>query len=103
MNLNETIYKKIKKAILTNKFYPGMKLDENELSYLFGISRTPIRESFQRLKQEGFINSKAKRRGFFVSKITAEDVIEVLKMREVLEGLAVRLFTKVASVNEKRL
>lgn len=101
MNLHEEVYQKLKSAIINNKFYPGLRLDENELCNIFGVSRTPIRESFQRLKQEGFINNKGPGRGFFVKRITVEDMVEVMQIREVLEGLAVRQFTE--SAKDKKI
>ena len=101
MNLHEEVYQKLKAAIINSKLYPGMRLNENELSNLFGTSRTPIREAFLRLRQEGFVNNKGPGRGFFVKRITVEDMIEVLQMREALEGLAVRLFTE--SAKDKKI
>jgi len=101
MKLHEEVYQKLKSTIINNKFYPGMRLDEKELCNIFGVSRTPIRESFQRLMQEGFIDNKGSGRGFFVKRIKIEDMVEVLLMREVLEGLAVRQFTE--SAKDKKI
>ena len=75
MKLHEEVYQKLKSTIINNKFYPGMRLDEKELCNMFGVSRTPIRESFQRLMQEGFINNKGPGRGFFVKRIKIEDIV----------------------------
>jgi DNA-binding GntR family transcriptional regulator len=94
-NLRKTVYERIKKAIISHQLYPGMKLDEKELSERLGVSRTPVREAFARLDQEGLVLIEPNR-GVFVSRITVQDLIEVLYMREVLEGLAARLFTDIA-------
>ncbi len=94
-NLRKQVYERLKKGIVTHKLYPGMKLDEKQISEMLGVSRTPIREAFARLDQEGLVDIEP-RRGVFVSRITVQDLIDVLYMREVLEGLAARLFTAAA-------
>ncbi len=98
-NLRKQVYKRIKEAIVNHQLYPGMKLDEKQLSEKLGVSRTPIREAFTRLDQEGLVSIEP-HRGVFVSRITVRDLIEVLDMREVLEGLSARIFTQRAEEEE---
>ncbi len=45
----------LRSRILTLDIAPGSDLDETGLSEAYGISRTPLREVFQRLAGEGFI------------------------------------------------
>ncbi|MDA8317017.1 MAG: GntR family transcriptional regulator [Actinomycetota bacterium] len=62
---------------------------EEELTALFRISRTPIREALMRLEAERLATRT--RRGLAVSAITAEEIIEVYEIREALDGVAARL------------
>ena len=100
-NLRTEVYKRIKESIIKHYFLPGMKLDEKQISEKLEVSRTPVREAFNRLVQEGLVNIETGR-GVFVSRVTAQDLIEVLYMREVLEGLAARLFTERAEEEDIR-
>jgi DNA-binding GntR family transcriptional regulator len=69
---------------------PGKKIDEESLAKQLGVSRTPIRENLCRLENEGIIEI-IPRRGAFVVKHSKEKIIEILLVREVLEGFAARL------------
>ncbi len=51
----EHFYQDLKRQILTLKLAPGSSLDEVSLSKEYEISRTPLREIFQRLAGEGYI------------------------------------------------
>jgi len=51
----EHFYQDLKRQILTLKRTPGSSLDEVSLSKEYAISRTPLREIFQRLAGEGYI------------------------------------------------
>jgi DNA-binding GntR family transcriptional regulator len=51
----EHFYQDLKRQILTLKLAPGASLDEVSLSKEYEISRTPLREIFQRLAGEGYI------------------------------------------------
>jgi DNA-binding GntR family transcriptional regulator len=56
-----------------------------------GVSVAPVREAFQRLEQEGFLQSRP-RVGTVVKKINPEDVRGRLMIREALESQAARLY-----------
>jgi len=95
----EMAYNAIKQDILNNKLPSGTFLIERELCKVLNVSRTPVREALHQLGSEGlveFIPGK----GAFVSGISYEDIIEVYDLREVLEGLATRMFTLHATQSE---
>lgn len=94
-SLRQEVYERIKEAIITNQFSPGQKLDEVRIGSMLGVSRTPVREALNRLAQENLAVSEVNR-GVYVARITREDLIEILEIREVLEGLAARLFAEYA-------
>ena len=55
-NKKDVALEAIKRRILTLEVAPGVALDEISLSSEFGLSRTPLRELFQRLAGEGYLS-----------------------------------------------
>jgi DNA-binding GntR family transcriptional regulator len=51
----DKLYQDLKKKILTMELEPGSPLDETSLSKRYSISRTPLRDVFQRLAGEGYL------------------------------------------------
>ena len=91
-DLKSKVYEIIKEGIIHRKFLPGTQLKESDLVRKLGVSRTPIREALNQLSKEGIIEIFP-RKGAFVKNCTKEEVIEILILREVLEGVAARLAT----------
>lgn len=89
VSLEKMAYDAIKEAIFTFRFQPGQSLVENDLAKQLNISKTPVRESLTRLEREGFI-IKIPYKGYFVSEISHQGMLDIFEIRAVLEGLAVR-------------
>ena len=94
--LSEDIADSIKTAIIKGKFKPGEKISEGELAQSMGISRTPLREAFRKLENEGFIDI-IPRKGAMVTDVDPSEANDLYEIKSTLEGLAARL----ASVNMK--
>jgi DNA-binding GntR family transcriptional regulator len=84
------IYDRLKDAIITGTLRPLERITENKVAADFGLSRTPVREAFQRLEAEGLIQVVPKR-GSFVSRPTVEDILEIYQIRTPLEGTCARV------------
>lgn len=80
----EHIYEEIKKDILTFKLSPGSVLNERHIAEKWESSRTPIREIFQKLENEGLIK-KYPGQGTIVTEVTLRDIIEIFQLRQFLE------------------
>lgn len=78
------VYEELKNRIIRNILKPGESLNEGVLSEEFKISKTPIREAFQQLEREGFIENIPVK-GAFVSQISIQDLRELFDLREILE------------------
>lgn len=89
-NLRERVYEILKRSIIFQEIPPGNKIDEESLAKTLGVSRTPIRECLCKLENEGIVEI-IPRRGAFVVKHSKERIVEILLVREVLEGFAARL------------
>ena len=99
-NLRDQTYDIIKNMIILREIEPGKKINEEHIAKEIQVSRTPIREALCRLENEGIVKI-IPRRGAFVSDLTETNVREILLIREVLEGLVVRL--AVENMDEKTL
>lgn len=60
-NKKEDVVRDLKQRVLSVELPPGSALDEAQLSAQYGLSRTPLREVFQRLAGEGFVNIETNR------------------------------------------
>jgi len=89
-NLRNQIYDIIKEMIVMREIKPDEKINEERLAERLRVSRTPIRETLCRLENEGIVKV-IPRRGAFVMKQCKERVVEILYVREVLEGLLARI------------
>ncbi len=87
--LVHTTYEAIKRDILGNRLRPGAKLIHRTLAESLGVSRTPVRESLERLYQEGYV-TRIQNRGYFVAEIDMQEVRELYATREALESFALR-------------
>ena len=92
-SLRDQVYEIIRDMILRREIKPGEKILEKEFAKKIGASRTPLREALCRLENEKIVKI-IPQRGAFVQKQSKEKVIEVLLIREVLEGLVARQATQ---------
>ncbi|WP_018665296.1 GntR family transcriptional regulator [Heyndrickxia acidiproducens] len=86
----EKIYQVLRDAILNADLPPGQQLKESLLAETFGVSRTPIRTVFQRLKFDSLIELKPKR-GAFVYCPSPSEAEQIFEMRQLLEPRAIEL------------
>lgn len=86
----DAIYMALRDQIVLLELPPGASISEKEISIKFNVSRTPVRESFVRLSQEGLLEIYPQR-GTVVSLIDLELVEEARFMREQLEKAIIRL------------
>jgi len=88
-DLSYEIYKRLKSMILANEFEAGAKLKQEHIAAMFGVSRMPLHRAFQMLENEMLIES-IPRRGYYVTKVDAKQLIDAFECREALEGIAAR-------------
>lgn len=75
--------------IISGEFRPGDKLPEAELAARFGVSRNSLREAF-RLLGRGRLVEHEPNRGVFVSRPGLSEVVDVFRVRRLIEVDAVR-------------
>ncbi|MGH9717883.1 MAG: GntR family transcriptional regulator [Candidatus Acidiferrales bacterium] len=79
--------------ILHGQLSPGQRVREVELASALGVSRTPVREALPILAQEGML-TQLDTRGFVVREFTAQEIMDAIDVRGVLEGLAARILAE---------
>jgi len=77
-------YDLIKDAIIQGRFAPGTWLQEEQLTQALGISRTPVREAFNRLKSEGILDV-IPRKGAHIVELSLSEIDDLFEAREVIE------------------
>lgn len=83
----------LRRRIVTNQMPPGSRIRENELAEEFGVSRSRVRDAFGILEERGLIE-RIPNKGAVVMRLEADSFLELFDVREVLEGLMVRLATQ---------
>lgn len=88
--LSRMVQDAIREDILSGKFPPGARIDQNQLAAQLGVSLIPVREGLRQLEAEGLVRVEP-RRGVFVAERSADEVREISLIRERLEELATQL------------
>lgn len=83
----------LRERIARQEIPPGAKLGEHDLAQEFAVPRTRIREVFLALEQLELIE-RIPNRGAVVTRLDLSQVNYIYDLREVLEGLCVRLATQ---------
>lgn len=89
-SLREHAYEVLRARIVGLELAPGTRLIERDLAEELNVSRIPLREAMQRLRQDGLVVA-VPRQGAIVSPFTVDDVRDLFDVRESLEVLAARL------------
>ena len=98
--LREIVYEELKRQILIGEIAPGTRMMEVELADDMGVSRTPVREAIRKLEKEGLVSIEP-RRGAYASDISIKDMVDVMEVRQDLEGMAAGLAAAKATDSEK--
>lgn len=85
--MTERTYRHIRSGLATGQFRPGTQLSESTISQELGVGRTPVREAFLLLENEGFIE-QVPRYGTFVKNPGRHERQSLYELREVLESYA---------------
>ena len=88
--MRSDLVKIIQESILSKEYIPGQRIREEEIIERLGVSRTPIREAFVVLEQEGLVEIKP-HRGTYVATYTRDEIVDLLSIESVIEGLAASL------------
>ena len=85
-SLADQDFERLENDIIQGVYPKGEILTELKLVEQLGVSRTPIREALRRLEQERLIEDTGK--GSKVLGITEDDLLDIMTIRERVEGVA---------------
>ncbi len=88
-SLSGSLFHQLRADILQGRLQPGEKLTEQRICQEYVVSRTPVREAFQKLEMDGLIET-IPHRGAFVVGITTRDLQDMYELRKAYEAIAVR-------------
>jgi len=86
----ERAYEYIRDRILHGEYTSGDYIEEEPVSAVIGVSRTPIREALRRLAAEGFMEL-IPRRGARVRGVTPQELRQFLEARFAIESHCIRM------------
>jgi DNA-binding GntR family transcriptional regulator len=93
---SEVISDALRRAIFEHKIPPGMKLSEDEVGEIYGVSRTIVRAALQSLAHSQLVTIE-KNRGAFIASPTPREAHEVFEARALIEprvaGMAAKRMT----------
>lgn len=87
--LRDSVFVRIRDAIIDGTLEPGERLVDGELSGWLGVSRTPIREALARLESAGLVETKPGRYTI-VSPIDPRTLADAQEVTAAMNELAVR-------------
>jgi DNA-binding GntR family transcriptional regulator len=93
--------------IVHGRLPPGARIAEGPLAEMLGVSRTPVRESLQRLRQEGLLievgGGSGLRGRLAVAPLERERMEELYALAGAIEALAVRRLSKFETTQREKL
>ncbi len=80
----------LREEIVSGDLEPGTALSEAKIAARLEVSRTPVREAFQRLELEGLVRTEPQR-GTYVFTLGAKQLTDICDLRVCLESRALEL------------
>ena len=86
----EAVLAELRRLLVTGELAPGAPVRQEAVAERLGVSRVPVREALKVLEGEGAL-VYAPHRGYVVSELSVDDLVEVYRLRELLEAEAIRV------------
>lgn len=86
---SKRVYEELRRQILHGEFAPGTSLGETQVGTMLGVSRTPVREAFAELLNQGILEEGA-RRQVVIANPPPHVLAEIALMRDALEPVLAR-------------
>ncbi len=100
-------YEQLCELIVYGRLPPGARIAEGALADTLGVSRTPVREALQRLRQEGLLvdvgGGSGLRGRLAVAPLQRERMEELYALAGAVEGLAARGLTRLEGAQREAL
>lgn len=90
LSLTELVTNRLRQEIVLGHFELGDGLSESRIAQRYGVSRTPVREAFNRLEQEGLVRTEPQS-GTYVFTMNLLEFTAFSETRSILEVGALRI------------
>jgi len=101
-NLADLVTEQLRADIVGGTYAPGERLVEERLSQVYAVSRIPVREALKALENEGLI-STLPNRARIVTRLSPEEMGEIVPLRRMLEGMAAARAARELSAESREL
>jgi DNA-binding GntR family transcriptional regulator len=85
----EAVLAELRRVLGSGELPPGSPIRQEVLAERLGVSRVPIREALRTLEAEGQVVHRP-HRGYYVADLSLGDLVEVYRIRDLLEAEAAR-------------
>ncbi|GAA1940150.1 GntR family transcriptional regulator [Brevibacterium antiquum] len=92
----EIAYDHVRSLILSGELPPGSRVTVAPITDSIGLSPTPIRTALAALERQGLLVA-LEHRGYFVPKLSRDDILEIYEIREVIDSVASRRVAQLSS------
>ncbi|MEV0083058.1 GntR family transcriptional regulator [Saccharopolyspora sp. NPDC050642] len=89
----EFVLGELRRAIVSGELAPGQPIRQDTIAQRLGVSRVPLREALKTLEAEGQVIYQP-HRGYSVAELSLSDLLEVYRIRELLESEAAAVATE---------
>jgi DNA-binding GntR family transcriptional regulator len=86
----EAVLAELRRLIVSGELAPGTAVRQESIAERLGVSRVPVREALKVLEGEGHV-VHSPHRGYEVCELSVDDLVEVYRLRELLEAEAIRV------------
>lgn len=89
LTAQEAVLREFRRNIVTGRWAPGTPIRQDTVAADLGVSRVPVREALKILEGEDQV-TYVPHKGYLVRRFDTEELLEVYRLRELLEAEAVR-------------
>lgn len=86
----QVVLMELRRQLLSRELRPGEPIRPDAIAAQLAVSRVPVREALKILEGEGQVEYRP-HHGYFVTELLVNDLVEIYRIRELLEGEAVRV------------
>lgn len=95
----DAVLKSLRKMLMSGRLKAGQQIVQDTLAKRLGVSRVPLREALKVLQTEGRVIHEPNR-GYFVAELNYRDLVEIYRIRTLLETEALRVGVPLATKKE---
>jgi DNA-binding GntR family transcriptional regulator len=85
----DEVHEAIYQSLIDGRLEPGSKLKLTDIAGRYSVSAAVVREALSRLTEQGLVQSNPQR-GFIVTPLSVEDLLDLTRTRVLIETLALR-------------